>query len=328
MLFAFGPIQWWSMFVCVERSNGGWRIRRRSVLKIRTFDQARSQAPWPPEYPSPAAQRGGTRPHLGPLPPPPLSALSPPRTSASRRTLRSTAASTTLRSRTSRSSGCCCCCCCRRRHHLHSLVPTTSSSADWHASSPETVDSPRFLRRIPSNYRPNSASAIKIKIRESIHERKPQKHQSLLPNLAADGEKRLAGGVHEDNLALMSRNIIVDPKNQIPLAVEHREAIAVEQQRLLPHCQDRRVSSDADAQIHSLRSAAGCSGIGIHLCHLHSPNSSALNLAVKLHRRKAIFIPRNEEKKVRRGQSACACRMMGRKERGLASTNPLVYLDL
>ena len=144
-------------------------------MKIRTFDQARSQAPWPPEYPSPAAQRGGTRPHLGPLPPPPLSALSPPRTSASRRTLRSTAESTTLRSRTSRSSGCCCCCC-RRRHHLHSLVPTTSSSADWHASSPETVDSPRFLRRIPSNYRPNSASAM---ISKSENQSMKENHKSI-----------------------------------------------------------------------------------------------------------------------------------------------------
>ena len=121
-------------------------------MKIRTFDQARSQAPWPPEYPSPAAQRGGTRPHLGPLPPPPLSALSPPRTSASRRTLRSTAESTTLRSRTSPSSCCCCC--------LHSLVPATSSSADLDASSSETADSPQFLHRTPANYRPNSASAV------------------------------------------------------------------------------------------------------------------------------------------------------------------------
>lgn len=55
--------------------------------------------------------------------------------------------------------------------------------------------------------------------------------------LAADGEERCASSVHEKYLILIPRDVIIDPKHQIPsLGVENGESVAVWQQRLLPHC--------------------------------------------------------------------------------------------
>ena len=165
------------------------------------------------------------------------------------------------------------------------------------------VHQPIIAQTQPLQSPPPFNIRIKIKITENQFMNQTINNITPLAYLAADGEKRLAGGVHEDDLALISRNIIVHPKNQIPLPVEHREATAVEQQRLLPYCQNRRVSS-ADAQLHSLRSGTRCSGIGIHLCHRHSPNpmwgspkftSWKKVVAVRLNKRKATFINHSEK---------------------------------
>ena len=61
---------------------------------------------------------------------------------------------------------------------------------------------------------------------------------SKINYLAADGEERLAGGVHEDDLALISGDVIIDAKDEIALGVVDSEAIAVEQQGLCPYRQD------------------------------------------------------------------------------------------
>ncbi|KAE8786185.1 hypothetical protein D1007_39969 [Hordeum vulgare] len=58
--------------------------------------------------------------------------------------------------------------------------------------------------------------------------------------LAADGEGGAAGRVHEDDLVAALGGVAVDAVGQVALDVEHREPLAVEQQRLAPHRQRRR----------------------------------------------------------------------------------------
>lgn len=53
-------------------------------------------------------------------------------------------------------------------------------------------------------------------------------------NLAPDGEKRLAGSIHEYNLTSTLWGIIVDPKQEVPSLVKNCEAVAVKEQWLPP----------------------------------------------------------------------------------------------
>lgn len=59
--------------------------------------------------------------------------------------------------------------------------------------------------------------------------------------LSADGEERLAGGVHEDDLGLIACYIVIDAEYYISFPVEHRKTFAIEEQRLPPDSQDQRV---------------------------------------------------------------------------------------
>ena len=53
--------------------------------------------------------------------------------------------------------------------------------------------------------------------------------------LPADSEEGVAGGVHENDLALSASRVIINAKDQIALGIKHRKAITVEQQGFLPH---------------------------------------------------------------------------------------------
>lgn len=53
--------------------------------------------------------------------------------------------------------------------------------------------------------------------------------------LSPDGEERLAGGVHEDYLAPVAGHVIVDPEDEVALAVKHGEPVAAEEEGLPPH---------------------------------------------------------------------------------------------
>lgn len=58
--------------------------------------------------------------------------------------------------------------------------------------------------------------------------------------LAADGEKRIAGCVHENNLSFVAGDVIVDAKDEVSIRVEHRETVAVKEQRFLPDGEHHR----------------------------------------------------------------------------------------
>ncbi|MFS7976448.1 hypothetical protein Hanom_Chr10g00892571 [Helianthus anomalus] len=59
--------------------------------------------------------------------------------------------------------------------------------------------------------------------------------------LSADGEERAAGGIHENNLRLVTSGVIIDSKNKISFGIEDGKSIAIEEQRFLPNCEDFRV---------------------------------------------------------------------------------------
>ena len=59
--------------------------------------------------------------------------------------------------------------------------------------------------------------------------------------LSPDGKKRLAGGVHEDDLPLASRRVVIDSEDEVAFRVEDREPVPVEEQRLPPDRQHHRL---------------------------------------------------------------------------------------
>lgn len=56
--------------------------------------------------------------------------------------------------------------------------------------------------------------------------------------LSADGVERVAGGIHENNLGLVSVGVVVDSKDEVSSGVEDGESIATEEQGFLPHGED------------------------------------------------------------------------------------------
>lgn len=74
---------------------------------------------------------------------------------------------------------------------------------------------------------------------------------------AADREERGAESVHEADLAgLIAGNVVVNPKYEISACVKDGESVAVEDQRLLPHGEHRRIrffNFEATARLRRLR---------------------------------------------------------------------------
>lgn len=50
--------------------------------------------------------------------------------------------------------------------------------------------------------------------------------------------ERVAGGIHENNLGLVSVGVVVDSKDEVSSGVEDGESIATEEQGFLPHGED------------------------------------------------------------------------------------------
>lgn len=82
-----------------------------------------------------------------------------------------------------------------------------------------------------SNFRQNKS----IEIKSPVTDRKS------LPYLSPDGEQRLAGGVHENDLIPTPRRVVFNSKHQISRCVEHREPIPIEEERFPPHGKDYRL---------------------------------------------------------------------------------------
>lgn len=62
-------------------------------------------------------------------------------------------------------------------------------------------------------------------------------NSQIIMNLAANGEKRLAASIHENDFTISTgtSHVIIYPKNKVPFGIIHSKSITVEKQRLLPN---------------------------------------------------------------------------------------------
>lgn len=61
--------------------------------------------------------------------------------------------------------------------------------------------------------------------------------QIIYNYLTADGEDRLAAGIHENDFTVTtgSGHVSINSKDEVPFGIKYSETFAVEKQRLLPH---------------------------------------------------------------------------------------------
>lgn len=120
------------------------------------------------------------------------------------------------------------------------------------------------------------------------------------PHLSPEGEQRLAGGVHEDELAGAPRPVAVDSEDQVAVRVEDREPAAAEHERFPPHRQHYAASVETppgdvgEGYGEARRLCGPDGGIWVDLCHRPPAN---LGVRFTLRRQPAsIYIHFNGQK--------------------------------